>query len=103
MKRTSFLLSLCLAGFIFILLPHHEASAAQIGIGTEKTIVQNPLEMKRQAAQKKREQAEAEKRARLQAVAKQKAEAEQKANANAKKRARQAAKQSQKQVKTDRS
>ncbi len=103
MKRTSFLLSLCLAGFIFILLPHHEASAAQIGIGTEKTIVQNPLEMKRQAAQKKREQAEAEKRARLQAVAKQKAEAEQKANANAKKRARQAAKQSRKQVKTNRS
>lgn len=97
MKRTSFLLSLCLAGFIFILLPHHEASAAQIGIGTEKTIVQNPLEMKRQAAQKKREQAEEEKRARLQAAAKQKA------NANAKKRARQAAKQSRKQVKTNRS
>ena len=90
MKRTSFLLSLCLAGFIFILLPHHEASAAQIGIGTEKTIVQNPLEMKRQAAQEKREQAEAKKQARLKALAKQKAKAAQ----EAKKEARQVKKQS---------
>lgn len=101
MKRTSFLLSLCLAGFIFILLPHHEASAAQIGIGTEKTIVQNPLEMKRQAAQEKHEQAEAKKRARLQAE--RKAKAEQKAKADAKKKARQATKQSRSQSKKDQS
>lgn len=111
MKRTSFLLSLCLAGFIFILLPQHEASAAQIGIGTEKTIVQNPLEMKRQAAQEKREQAEAKKQARLKALAKQKAEAEQKAKAErkakaaqeAKKEARQIKKQSRTQANADRS
>lgn len=95
MKRTSFLLSLCLAGFIFILLPHHEASAAQIGIGTEKTIVQNPLEMKRQAAQKKQEQAEARKQARLQA--------EQKAKVDAKKKAQQATKQSRVQAHSNRS
>ncbi|UKS54838.1 3D domain-containing protein [Exiguobacterium acetylicum] len=92
MKRTSFLLSLCIAGFIFILLPQHEASAAQIGIGTEKTIVQNPLEMKRQAAQEKREQAEARKQARLQAE--QKAKTEQRAKLDAKKKAQQATKQS---------
>lgn len=104
MKRTSFLLSLCLAGFIFILLPHHEASAAQIGIGTEKTIVQNPLEMKRQAAQEKRERAEAKKQVRLKAIAKQKAEVEQKAaKEDAKKKARHVVKQSLKQVKTERS
>ncbi len=104
MKRTSFLLSLCLAGFIFILLPHHEASAAQIGIGTEKTIVQNPLEMKRQAAQEKRERAEAKKQVRLKAIAKQKAEVEHKAaKEDAKKKARHAVKQSLKQVKTERS
>lgn len=99
MKRTSFLLSLCLTGFIFILLPHHEASAAQIGIGTEKTIVQNPLEMKRQAAQEKREQAEAKKQARLKALAKQKAKAAQ----EAKKEARQVKKQSRTQANADRS
>ncbi|WP_149427568.1 3D domain-containing protein [Exiguobacterium acetylicum] len=99
MKRTSFLLSLCIAGFIFILLPHHEASAAQIGIGTEKTIVQNPLEMKRQAAQEKREQAEAKKQARLKALAKQKAEAEQKAKAEQKEKAAQEAKKEARQVK----
>lgn len=99
MKRTSFLLSLCLAGFIFILLPHHEASAAQIGIGTEKTIVQNPLEMKRQAAQEKREQAEAKKQARLKALAKQKAKAAQ----EAKKEAQQVKKQSRTQANADRS
>ncbi|WP_294741029.1 3D domain-containing protein [uncultured Exiguobacterium sp.] len=104
MKRTSFLLSLCLAGFIFILLPHHEASAAQIGIGTEKTIVQNPLEMKRQAAQEKRERAEAKKQVRLKAIAKQKAEVEHKAaKEDAKKKARHVVKQSLKQVKTERS
>ncbi|WP_290786561.1 MULTISPECIES: 3D domain-containing protein [unclassified Exiguobacterium] len=105
MKRTSFLLSLCLAGFIFILLPHHEASAAQIGIGTEKTIVQNPLEMKRQAAQEKREQAEAKKQARLKALAKQKADAEQKAKAaqEAKKETRQVKKQSRTQANANRS
>ncbi|WP_214727314.1 3D domain-containing protein [Exiguobacterium sp. s168] len=99
MKRTSFLLSLCLTGFIFILLPHHEASAAQIGIGTEKTIVQNPLEMKRQAAQEKREQAEAKKQARLKALAKQKAKATQ----EAKKEAQQVKKHSRTQANTDRS
>ncbi|WP_290719867.1 MULTISPECIES: 3D domain-containing protein [Exiguobacterium] len=99
MKRTSFLLSLCLTGFIFILLPHHEASAAQIGIGTEKTIVQNPLEMKRQAAQEKREQAEAKKQARLKALAKQKAKAAQ----EAKKEAQQVKKQSRTQANADRS
>ncbi|MGX9807369.1 3D domain-containing protein [Exiguobacterium acetylicum] len=101
MKRTSFLLSLCLAGFIFILLPHHEASAAQIGIGTEKTIVQNPLEMKRQAAQKKLEQAEARKQARLQAEQKEKAG--QKVKIDAKKKAQQAKKQSRSQTKSNRS
>ncbi len=99
MKRTSFLFSLCLTGFIFILLPHHEASAAQIGIGTEKTIVQNPLEMKRQAAQEKREQAEAKKQARLKALAKQKAKAAQ----EAKKEAQQVKKQSRTQANADRS
>lgn len=99
MKRTSFLLSLCLTGFIFILLPHHEASAAQIGIGTEKTIVQNPLEMKRQAAQEKREQAEAKKQARLKALANQKAKAAQ----EAKKEAQQVKKQSRTQANADRS
>lgn len=99
MKRTSFLSSLCLAGFIFILLPHHEASAAQIGIGTEKTIVQNPLEMKRQAAQEKREKEEAKKQARLKALAKQKAEAAQ----EAKKKARQVKKQNRTQANADRS
>ena len=99
MKRTSFLFSLCIAGFIFILLPQHEASAAQIGIGTEKTIVQNPLEMKRQAAQEKREQAEVKKQARLKALAKQKAKVAQ----EAKKEARQVKKQSRTQANADRS
>ena len=59
-----------------MLMPHHEASAAQIGIGTEKTIVQNPLEMKRQAIQLKRKQAQEKKQARLRAEALQRAKKE---------------------------
>lgn len=84
-----------------MLMPHHEASAAQIGIGTEKTIVQNPLEMKRQAIQLKRKEAQAKKQARLRAEALKRAkkeaaeEARLRAKAEAKKKERQSTQKEQ--------
>ena len=84
-----------------MLMPHHEASAAQIGIGTEKTIVQNPLEMKRQAIQLKRKEAQAKKQARLRAEALKRAkkeaaeEARLRAKSEAKKKERQSTQKEQ--------
>ncbi len=70
-----------------------------MGIGREKRMVENGLEMKGEGGEKKGEEGEGEKGAGLQGVGKEKGEGEEKGNG--KKRARQGGKESRKEVKRD--
>ncbi len=66
MKLKQIVLTIIFTFTGLILLPHMHTEAAQIGIGTEKKIVQNPLQMKREAIRLEKEK-QAAKRAEEQA------------------------------------
>ncbi|WP_034800778.1 3D domain-containing protein [Exiguobacterium oxidotolerans] len=115
MKLKQIVLTIIFTFTGLILLPHMHTEAAQIGIGTEKKIVQNPLQMKReairlekekQAAKRAEEQAkqraaeqaaqqERERQAKAEQEAKQKKEAIEKAEALKKQQAQDEAKRKQ--------
>lgn len=115
MKLKQIVLTIIFTFTGLILLPHMHTEAAQIGIGTEKKIVQNPLQMKReairlekekQAAKRAEEQAkqraaeqaaqqERERQAKAEQEAKQKKETLEKAEAQKKQQAQDEAKRKQ--------
>lgn len=115
MKLKQIVLTIIFTFTGLILLPHMHTEAAQIGIGTEKKIVQNPLQMKReairlekekQAAKRAEEQAkqraaeqaaqqERERQAKAEQEAKQKKETLEKAEAQKKQQAEDEAKRKQ--------
>lgn len=115
MKLKQIVLTIIFTFTGLILLPHMHTEAAQIGIGTEKKIVQNPLQMKReairlekekQAAKRSEEQAkqraaeqaaqqERERQAKAEQEAKQKKETLEKAEAQKKQQAQDEAKRKQ--------
>ncbi|WP_214804457.1 MULTISPECIES: 3D domain-containing protein [unclassified Exiguobacterium] len=115
MKLKQIVLTIIFTFTGLILLPHMHTEAAQIGIGTEKKIVQNPLQMKReairlekekqaaklaeeQAKQRAAEQAaqqERERQAKAEQEAKQKKETLEKAEAQKKQQAEDEAKRKQ--------
>lgn len=57
MKLKQIVLTIIFTFTGLILVPHMHTEAAQIGIGTEKKIVQNPLEMKREAVRLEKKRA----------------------------------------------